>query len=101
MLGYPGPEADPTDSSLEQQIDMAKMRGTNCIFPRSPGTHIVRPWVTGNIELCRDLRTGTQYKGSWASRVCSNRLGTTITLVRLQGMGKCKGHLRVSSPLSR
>ena len=39
-------------------------------FPRSPGTHIVGPWVTGSIELYRDLRTGTQYIGNWASRDC-------------------------------
>ena len=35
---------------------------------RSPGTHTVGPWVTDNIELYRDLRTGTQYTGNWASR---------------------------------
>ena len=37
--------------------------------PRSPGTHIVGPWVTDNIYLYRDVRTGTQYIGNWASRV--------------------------------
>ena len=31
--------------------------------------HIVGPWVTDNIDLSRDLRTGTQYVGNWASRV--------------------------------
>ena len=31
--------------------------------PRSPGTHIVGPWVTDSIKLYRDLRTGTQYTG--------------------------------------
>ena len=37
--------------------------------PRSPGTHIVGPWVTDNIKLYRVLRTGSQYVGNWASRV--------------------------------
>ena len=37
--------------------------------PRSPGTHIVGPWVTDNIKLHVDLRPGTQYVGNWASRV--------------------------------
>ena len=36
--------------------------------PRSPGTHMVGPWVTDNIKLYRDLRTGTQYLSNWASR---------------------------------
>ena len=36
--------------------------------PRSPGTHIVGPWVIDSINLYRDLRTGTQYIGIWASR---------------------------------
>ena len=31
--------------------------------------HIVGPWVRDSINLCRDLRTGTQYVGNWASRV--------------------------------
>ena len=39
-------------------------------FPRSPGTHIVGPWVIESIHLHKDLRTGTQYVGNWASRVC-------------------------------
>ena len=39
-------------------------------FPGSPGTHIVGPWVIDSINLYRDLRTGTQYTGNWASRVC-------------------------------
>ena len=39
------------------------------IYPRSPGTHIVGPWVTDSIRLYRDLRTGTQYIGNWASRI--------------------------------
>ena len=34
----------------------------------SPGTHIVGPWVTDSIKLYRDLRTGTQYIGDWASK---------------------------------
>ena len=37
-------------------------------YPRSPGTHVAGPWVTDSIELYRDLRTGTQYIGNWASR---------------------------------
>ena len=39
-------------------------------FPRSPGTHIPGPWVIDSISLYRDLRTGTQYIGTWASRDC-------------------------------
>ena len=38
--------------------------------PRSPGTHIVGPWVIDSINSYRDLRTRTQYIGNWASRVC-------------------------------
>ena len=38
-------------------------------IPRSPGTHIVGPWVIDSINLYKDLRTGTQYMGNWASRV--------------------------------
>ena len=31
--------------------------------PRSPGTHIVGPWVIDSKKkLYRDLRTGTEYK---------------------------------------
>ena len=37
------------------------------VDPRSPGTHIVGPWVTDSIKLYRALRTGTQYI-IWASR---------------------------------
>ena len=40
-------------------------------IPRSPGTHIVGPWVIDSINSYRDLRTGTQYIGNWASRVYS------------------------------
>ena len=36
--------------------------------PRSPGTHTVGPWVVDSTNLYRDLRTGTQYIGNWASR---------------------------------
>ena len=36
--------------------------------------HIVGPWVTDNMKLYRDLRTGTQYVGYWASRDKSARL---------------------------
>ena len=49
---------------------MAKERGS-CFFlqyPRSPGTHRVGPWVIDSINLYRDLRTGTQYIGNWATR---------------------------------
>ena len=38
-------------------------------FPRSPGTHIVGSWAIDSISLCRDPRTGTQYRGNWASRI--------------------------------
>ena len=38
-------------------------------IPRSPGTHIVGPWVIDSINVYKDLRTGTQYIGNWASRV--------------------------------
>ena len=38
-------------------------------YPRSPGTHIVGPWAIDSINSYRDLRTGTQYIGNWASRV--------------------------------
>ena len=38
------------------------------MVPRSPGTHIVGPWVIDSISSYRDLRTGTQYIGIWASR---------------------------------
>ena len=34
-----------------------------------PSTHIVGPWVINSTNLYRDLRTGTQYIGNWASRV--------------------------------
>ena len=39
------------------------------VYPRSPGTHTVGPWVTDSIQIYRDLRTGTQYIGNWASGV--------------------------------
>ena len=35
--------------------------------PRSPGTHLVGPWATDSIDSYRDLRTGTQNMGNWAS----------------------------------
>ena len=38
------------------------------ILPRSPGIHIVGPWVIASINLYRDLRTGAQCIGNWASR---------------------------------
>ena len=37
--------------------------------PRSPGAHIVGPWVIDSINAYRDLRTGTQYVGNCASWV--------------------------------
>ena len=40
----------------------------SCPIARSPGTHIVGPWVIDSINSYRDLRTGTQYMGNWASR---------------------------------
>ena len=40
-------------------------------LPRSPGTHVVGPWVIDSLISYRDLRTGTQYIGNWASRDCS------------------------------
>ena len=43
-------------------------RGPTC--PRSPGTHIVGPWVTDSFKFSRVLRTGTQYIGNWAFRAC-------------------------------
>ena len=30
---------------------------------------MVGPWVMDSIDLYRDLKTGTQYMGTWASRV--------------------------------
>ena len=38
---------------------------------------MVGPWVTDSINVYRDLRTGTQYIGIWASRDsrCSVRGG--------------------------
>ena len=38
------------------------------VIPRSPGTHIVGPWVIDRINLYRGTRIGTQYIGNWASR---------------------------------
>ena len=38
-------------------------------FHTNPSTHIAGPWVIDNIDLYRDLRTGTQHLGIWASRV--------------------------------
>ena len=51
MLGYPDPEVDPTDSSLEQQIDMAKMRGTNCILFAQIRNHNCFGKVTGRGKM--------------------------------------------------
>ena len=44
------------------------------MYPGSPGTHIVGPWVIDTISLYSDLRTGTQYIGNWASRVTGLRV---------------------------
>ena len=43
--------------------------------PRSPGTYIVGPWVVDSTNLYRDLRTGTQYVGKWASRETASTFG--------------------------
>ena len=48
--------------------DYAQISGTTLRFPRSPGTHIVGPWVINTINVYRDLGAGTQYIGNWASR---------------------------------
>ena len=49
---------------------LRRMFSIRCMtYHRSPGTHIVGPWVIHIIHLYRDLRTGTQYIGNWASRV--------------------------------
>ena len=37
-------------------------------YPRSSGTDIVGPWDIDSTKLYRDLRTGTQNMGIWASR---------------------------------
>ena len=52
-------------------VQRAEMKAgfTYRYFPRSPGTHIAGPWVVESTNLCRDLKTGTQYIGNWASRV--------------------------------
>ena len=42
--------------------------GLRGILGVSTIAHIVGPWVIDGIKLYRDLRTGTQYMGSWASR---------------------------------
>ena len=39
-------------------------------IPRSPGTHVVGSWDIDSKNVYRDFRTGTQYVGNWASRVC-------------------------------
>ena len=52
-------------------------------YPRSPGTHIVGPWVMDDTNLYRDLRTGTQYIGNWASRVTQKQASkATSTVIR-------------------
>ena len=51
---------------------MAHVVAGTAYLPRSPGTHIVGPWVVDTIRLYSDLRTGTQCIGNWASRVSSN-----------------------------
>ena len=50
-------------------MDPISPSGDPYSYPRSPGTHIVGPWVIDNIVLYRDLLTGSQYTGNWASRV--------------------------------
>ena len=68
-------------------------------YSRSPGTHIVGPWVPDSIKLQRDLRTGTQYIGNWASRVrqevvsklSNNCKDAWPAVIRIQGtsLGPC------------
>ena len=53
-------------------------------FSRSPITHIVGPWVIDSIDLNRDLRTGTQSIGNWASRVT---LWSQVLLKRIEDYG--------------
>ena len=54
--------------------------------PRSPGTHIVGPWVIDSINLCRDLRTGTRYIGNWASRERKKVIMRSTCLLALNAM---------------
>ena len=55
---------------------MSKLHGHN---PRSPGTHVVGPWVIDTINLYRDLRAGTQHVSNWASRVSAEQnVGTLL-----------------------
>ena len=63
----------------------------NAIYnPRSPGTHIVGPWVIDSIRVYRDLKTGTQYVGIWASRVIVNASARPPRLAGLPTVGTCK-----------
>ena len=55
---------DPQILSFCRRPDL-QLQGV--VFPRSPGTHIVGPWVRDSINSCRDLRTGTQCIGNWGS----------------------------------
>ena len=52
---------------MDLQVELVCPEGVQ-MYPRSPGTHIVGPWVTDNLKIYRDLSTGTQYIGNWASR---------------------------------
>ena len=62
-----------TEAILKQTPQTPKKRKASVLSghacPRSPGTHVVGPWVIDSIDLYRDLRTGTRYTGNWASRV--------------------------------
>ena len=44
-----------------------RVLGFRVSCPRSPGAHIVGPWVMDSTNLYRDVRTGTQYIGNWSS----------------------------------
>ena len=70
VLAFNGPRS----SHLLPRLNCSTLQDMGYIgdlFPRSPGTHIVGPWVIDSIKLYRELRTGTHYIGNWASRACS------------------------------
>ena len=56
-------------------------------YPTSPGTHVVGPWVIDTKNLYRDLRTGTQYIGNWASKDRSSSEGCYYFRVLKLGLG--------------
>ena len=53
------------------------VRGYYVTYPGSPGTHIVGPWLIDSMNLYRDLRSGTQYIGNWASGAIAHILNAT------------------------